>query len=129
MWLRDETGQSWRVTGEYRAIEPRVVDEDGQGHIVLWWGRAFAEGVWGDADLVNTVVTLEFDDLPYARGLVIRFDGPDEGYLPGFTEAWMYGFDGTPWPMDAPGAAGDREPRRPLPASPASGLLLDPEEL
>ena len=67
--------------------------------------------------------------MDYARGLVIRFDGPDEGYLHGFTEAWMYGFDGTSWPMDAPGAAGDREPRRPLPTSPGSGLLLDPEDL
>ena len=102
MWLRSADARGWPVTGEYRCIEPRVVDEDGQGHIVLWWGRAFAEGTWGDRSLVNTVVDLEFEELPAARGLVIRFDGPEEGYLRGFTEAWMYGFDGTPWPMDAP---------------------------
>lgn len=129
MWLRDVAGRSWRVTGEYRAIEPRVVDEDGQGHIVLWWGRALAEGLWGDPRIVNTVVDLEFDELPWARGLVIRFDGPTEGYLHGFTEAWMYGLDGTPWPMEPPGGAGDREPRRPSPSSPTTGLLVDPDEL
>ena len=129
MWLRDASARSWRVTGEYRCIEPRVVDEDGQGHIVLWWGRALAEGDWGDPALVNTVVELEFDELPHARGLVIRFAGPNEGYLQGFTEAWMYGFDGTPWPMDAPGPSGVREPRRPLPSSPTTGLLVDPDEL
>ena len=129
MWLRGADARGWPVTGEYRCIEPRVVDEDGQGHIVLWWGRAFAEGTWGDRSLVNTVVDLEFEELPAARGLIIRFDGPDEGYLRGFTEAWMYGFDGTPWPMDAPGPPGVREPRRPLPSSPSTGMLVDPDEL
>jgi len=130
MWLRDEAGRAWRVTGEYRCIEPRVVDEDGQGHIVLWWGRALAEGHWGDPSIVNSVVELEFDELPTAHGLVVRFDGPEEGFVFGYTEAWMYGLDGTPWPMEAPGGgAGVREPRRPLPAPPAIGLLVDPDEL
>ncbi len=130
MWLRDEAGRGWRVTGEYRVIEPRVVDEDGQGHIVLWWGRAVAEGDWGDPSIVNTVVDLDFDELPDAHGLVIRFDGPDEGWLRGYTEAWMYGLDGTPWPMDSRGGgAGVREPRRPLPSAPTNGLLIDPEDL
>jgi hypothetical protein len=129
LWLRDAALRGWRLIGEFKAIEPRVVDEDGQGHIVLWWGRAFAEGRWGDSTIVNTVVDLEFDELPWARGLVIRFDGPDAGYMRGFTEAWMYGLDGTPWPIEAPGGGGVREPRRPLPNAPSSGSLIDPDDL
>jgi hypothetical protein len=129
LWLRDRDLRGWRVAGEFKAIEPRVVDDDGQGHIVLWWGRAFAEGEWGEETIVNTVVDLEFDDLPGARGLVIRLDRPSQGFMRGFTEAWMYGLDGTPWPMGAPGGGGVREPRRPLPTSPSAGLLIDPEDL
>jgi len=130
LWLSDTAGRRWRVSGEYRSIEPRVVDEDGQGHIVLWWGRAFASGAWGDEQLVNTVVDLEFDELPRAHGLVIRFERPPPGHVPpGYTVAWMYGLDATPWPMDAPGSAGDREPRRPLPSAPSTGMLGDPEDL
>jgi hypothetical protein len=129
--LHHGPGRSWEVTGEFRCIEPRVVDDDGRGHIVLWWGRVRGPDEWGDDELLNCEVDLEFRELPLARGLVIRRERHLVGYKRWSTQAWMYGLDGAPWYSDAAGGglAGVREPRTPMPDTPAADLLLDPDDL